>query len=185
MRRLPNADVLAELYLFKAVPRRALVELCSLAPPVVYAPGTALFRQGDPADVAVLLVEGRLVASVKVGEVVRQVGDVRPGELVGETALFQENGRRSATVVAPEESSALKLSRYALERAPNNEAVIALERHLLGSLARRVRKTNQAIFSEWRATTPLPAPAEPRPDPAVGSRGLWDRLMTLLAGEGE
>lgn len=196
MERPPDVDALLQLYLFRTVPARALAELCSLAPPVRYATGDVVFRQGDPADVGVLLVDGKLVVSVRVGEVVRQVGDVKPGEIVGETALFSPNGKRSATVVAAVPSTALKLSWYMLERAPQNPAVIALEQHLLGALVRRIRKTNQAIQAEWRylgGPLSAPQPAAPQSlatahnaaEPASTRRaGLLGRLMGLFGENG-
>lgn len=185
MERIPDLEALSSLYMFRGVPQRALSELLSLAPPARYPPGEVVFRQGEPADVGLLLVEGRLVVSVKVEAVVRQVGDVRPGEIVGETALFNINGRRSATVVASEPSSALKLSWYLLERAPQNAAVMALEQHLLGAMVRRIRKTNQAIGAEWRLLAgPATAPTSPEPAAAPEARrSLLGRLMGLFGGQ--
>jgi len=185
MERLPDVEALSQLYLFRGVPARALAEILSLAPPVRYKAGDVLFRQRDPADVAMLLVEGRLVVSVRVEDVVRQVGDVKPGEVVGETALLNPNGRRSATVVAAVPSTALKLSWYMLERAPMNPGVVALEQHLLGALVRRIRKTNQAILAEWRNMAD-PVPPAPAPAPAAEAprRGLMSRLLGLFGENG-
>lgn len=184
MENLPDVAALSRLYLFRSVPPRDLAELCSLAPPVRYEAAKVLFRQGDPADVGLLLVEGRLVASVRVGDVIRQVGDVRPGEIAGETALFNPNGRRSATLVAAQLSTAIKLSWYMLEKAPQNQAILALEQHLLGALVRRIRKTNQAIQAEWHhlagSTPTAPAPSEP----SVARRGLLQRLCALFEDNG-
>lgn len=184
MERLPDVDALSQLYLFRGVQPRALAELCALAPPVRYAAGEQVFRQRDPADVALLLVDGRLVVSVRVGEVVRQVGDVKPGEIVGEAALFSPNGHRSATVVASAPSTALKLSWYMLERAPLNPAVIALEQHLLGALSRRIRKTNQAIQAEWRhlAATPPPPPPDAQAAPLAADPPTRQTLLGRLLG---
>lgn len=187
MERPPDIEALANLYLFRGVPRRALADLLSLAPPTRYEPGDVVFRQGDLADVGLLLVEGRLVVSVKVEALVRQVGDVRPGEVVGETALFNANGRRSATVVASAPSSALKLSWYVLEKAPQNAAVMALEQHLLGALVRRIRKTNQSIQAEWRLLAgPPPSPQAQAPTeapPPEARQSLLGRLLGLFGGQ--
>lgn len=190
MERLPDVDALSQLYLFRGVSPKALAELLSLAPPVRHAAGDVVFRQGDPADMGLLLVDGRLVVSVRVGDVVRQVGDVKPGEIVGETALLSPNGKRSATVVASVPSSALKLSWYMFEKAPRNAAVIALEQHLLGALVRRIRKTNQAIQVEWRhAGSPAPEAARAELHNAAeptqaGRRGLLGRLLGLFGEVG-
>lgn len=185
MEKLPDIDALSQLYLFRGVPAKALAEILSLAPPVRYQAGEVLFRQRDPADVAMLLVEGRLVVSVRVEDVIRQVGDVKPGEVVGETALLNPNGRRSATVVASMPSTALKLSWYMLERAPMNPGVVALEQHLLGALVRRIRKTNQAILSEWRNLAGPQAPT-PTPEPAGAAprRGILGRLLGIFGENG-
>lgn len=165
---------LAQLYLFRSVSPAALAELCSLAPPVSYPTGATLFRQGDPSDHALLVVTGRLQAFIHTGDFQRQVGEVKAGEVVGEGALFNPTGTRSATIVAVEPSSTLQLDWALLERSPNNAAVVTLEQYLLGTIARRIRKTNQSIMAEWRAeammeqSTPAEAPS------------LKERLLRLL-----
>lgn len=170
----PDVGALAQLYLFHTVPRQALSELCRLAPPVRFDVGETLFRQGDPSDYALLLVGGRLHAFIHAGDLQRQVGDVRPGEIVGEGALFNPSGRRSATVVTVESSSALRLDASILEAAPTNSAVVALEQYLLGTVARRIRKTNQTMLQEWRAEAML------EQEPKKKTASLKDRLLSML-----
>lgn len=169
-----DVSALSQLYLFRSVPPAALQELCSLAPPASYPTGATVFRQGDPSDHALLVVSGRLQAFIHTGDFQRQVGEVRSGEIVGEGALFNPTGARSATVVAVEPSATLQLDWGLLERSPNNAAVIALEQYLLGTIARRIRKTNQSILAEWRAEAMLEqsAPAE--------APTLKERILRLL-----
>lgn len=65
-----------------------------------YYPGQAVFCEGEPADFALLLLEGRLSVAVETARGRRIVGDVWPGEVVGETALLGLGSTRNATVRA-------------------------------------------------------------------------------------
>jgi len=147
-----DVDKLSELYLFKTVPRRALQELCVMAPPVAFKAGDKVFGQGDSADVALVVIEGHLVASVEAeGEgTARTVGKIGTGEIVGEQALFVAHGRRTATVTAAVPCSCLILSPQVVDHAAENAAIVALEKHLLGSQARRIRSTNLTIQKAWK-----------------------------------
>jgi ABC-type cobalamin transport system ATPase subunit len=55
-----DVDRLSQLYLFREVPRAALESLALSAITVRFAEGDTVFQQGTPADVALLLAEGRL-----------------------------------------------------------------------------------------------------------------------------
>lgn len=169
-------DQLGQLYLFRSVPREALRDLVSLAPPTRFAAGLTVFEEGSSADVALLLIEGRLVASVGQGDGAKQVGDIRPGEIVGEQGLFVPGGLRSARVMAAEPSTALLVTPELMDHASRNPAIVALEQHLLGTLARRIRATNQAIQLAWKADTSAVPESVARP------RTLRERLSSLFGG---
>ena len=178
---MSEIDQLSQLYLFRSVPRPALQELLTLAPPTRIGMGQSVFEEGATADVALLLIQGRLVASVGAGDNAKQVGDIRPGEIVGEQGLFVPGGLRSARVMAAEPSTALLLTPELMDHAARNSAIVALEQHLLGTLARRIRATNQAIQLAWKSD-PLPSKkvetsAAPKP------RTLRERLSALFGGE--
>ena len=161
---------LAALRIFEDVPAGALEELLAMAPPLRLEQGSIVFRQGQPADVALLVVRGRLVARVQTDAEDREVGEIRAGEIVGEQALYWPNGRRNATVIAREPSTCLLLSPDAARQGTTNPAVVALEQHVLGTLARRIRATNYAIHQAWKVD-----PVEPPPRPT-----LRDRLRALF-----
>lgn len=74
--------------------------------------GQNLYRQGEPGDGMHILLTGRL--AVLVGDDERHVGDLRPGDVVGEIALFT-GGRRGATVVARRDSTLAHLSQARFE----------------------------------------------------------------------
>ena len=173
-----DVEALANLYMFRSVSRSDLSELCALAPPTTFKQGHVLFRQGQPADVALLVIEGRLIAEVSGGEAVKTVGDIRAGEIVGERALFSRGGRRSATVSAAEGSRCLLLSWDSMERGSHNAAIVSIERHLLGSLSRRIRSTNGVIQQAWKEADKIERNEENQTGPST----LRDRLRSLWGG---
>ncbi len=70
--------------------------------PRAMSPGEALFRQGDAGDCLYVVLRGRLCALIAGDRgAVQRLGEIGPGELVGETALLL-GAPRSATVEAVE-----------------------------------------------------------------------------------
>jgi serine/threonine-protein kinase len=79
-----------------------------------FAPGTVIFREGDPGDAAYIITAGACeVFRIEQGRrvVLRRMG---PGEVFGETAIFAEQPR-SASVEAVDELTAIVVTREALE----------------------------------------------------------------------
>ena len=175
---MTEVQSLKSLYLFTSVLERDLQELCILAPPVHFNAGACIFEQGEPADVALFVIRGRLVALVRSGAAEKQVGDIRPGEVVGEQALLIPSGFRNAGVIAAEESSCLLISPDLLKVAAQNPAFVAIEQHLIGTMARRIRRTNQLIQQAWKDETVKEETSKSEPG------GLRDRLRSLFGGGG-
>jgi CRP-like cAMP-binding protein len=140
------------------------------SPPRAYAAGEVLFRQGDDADSALLVVEGELSVSVSAPEGERLVGTVGAWDVVGETALYAVGEHRSATVRARRDSTCLPVSRAMVRDAPDNAVLAAIEYHLLHTLTHRIRSTNQGIQDAWRE---LEAPG----DSAAPSRVVLAELF--------
>ena len=173
-----EVNQLSELYLFKTVPRSALQELCIIAPPVEFQSGAKVFGQGDSADVALLVIDGELQACVEADGTERVVGSIKSGEIVGEQALFVAHGRRTATVRAVAKCSCLILSPQVVDTAAENPAIIALETHLLGSQARRIRNTNLTIRKAWKDETEGGSSSDGRKK----KTSLVQRLGSLFGG---
>jgi CRP-like cAMP-binding protein len=124
----------------------AVSALCAQAPAVEFPAGEVIFREGDPGDRALLVVAGRLRATLQG----RTLGDTVPGEVVGETAIFLSAGQRSATVTAVEPSTCLSLGRDLFRNNPSNPALIALEAHLCHLVCARMAATDELLVRAWR-----------------------------------
>jgi predicted acylesterase/phospholipase RssA/CRP-like cAMP-binding protein len=139
---LPD-DALARLG--RALGTQDAAWLSRLAPELAVrtvAAGTALFRQGDPSDAMYVVERGALEVRVT-GDDGRDavVGRIEAGEPVGEMQILS-GGRRTATVVAAEDTVLTRLPRTAVE-ALAREHPEAL-RQLGDAMRRRVRR-NQLV----------------------------------------
>ncbi|MDU1123493.1 MAG: cyclic nucleotide-binding domain-containing protein, partial [Dermabacter sp.] len=105
--------------------------------------GSVVFREGDQGDRLFIIASGK----IKVGHA---SGDGRenllavlgPGETLGELSLF-DPAPRNATATAVAETTLYSLSQQDLYRVLAQRPEVA--RHLLASLARRLRKTNASL----------------------------------------
>ncbi len=133
---------------FRAMEAADLEALCAGAEVREYVPGATVLEQGAPGREAVLLLEGLLAAKVESdGEEIR-VGDCRPGEIVGESALLVADRPCNATVYAAAWSRCMVLPADLMTRG-TPQARAAIERCLVESLAGRIRSTNKTIRSAW------------------------------------
>ncbi len=103
--------------------------------------GQILFRQGDIGDSFYIVVGGRLRAATVVDGHEQVVGDIAPGEIVGEMAVFTGE-ERSASISAIRDSELVQFSKAAFERL--------LEKHpqfttrIIEFLVRRLRQIIQS-----------------------------------------
>lgn len=110
-------------------------------------PGDTLFRQGDPGDALMIVLEGQLVARVRTqtgGE--EEIARLGPGEVVGEMT-FIDAEPRSATISTPAGATVLTFTRAALaslkKSAPRVAA--AIQRNVLLDVARRLRDAGERL----------------------------------------
>jgi SulP family sulfate permease len=111
--------------------------------------GTALIRQGAPADDLFVLESGRLEIEATSPEGTRmRLSSVSSGVTVGEVAWYL-GGQRTADVIADTECEVLRLSRASMERMERDEPelAVALHRRLAESLAERSRDAMR-VFDE-------------------------------------
>ena len=134
---------LANTPLFAALDDEAAAALRSCMNDVKVARGRTLFNEGDPGDRLYVVTEGK----IKLG---RTAADGRenllailgPGEMFGELSLF-DPGPRTATATAVTDTSVLGLGHDELEPWLTGRPEVAAQ--LLGALAQRLRRTNEAM----------------------------------------
>jgi CRP/FNR family transcriptional regulator, cyclic AMP receptor protein len=136
-------DVVRQAPLFAALDDEAATALRTTMTRVSMGRGEVLFHEGDPGDRLYVIVDGK----VKLG---RASGDGRenllailgPGEMFGELSLF-DPGPRNATATAVADSALIGLGSDELTTWVSGRPDVA--RHLLRALARRLRRTNEAL----------------------------------------
>jgi CRP-like cAMP-binding protein len=129
--------------LFAALEPAAQQELRAQMAEVHLPRGQSLFDEGDPGDRLYVVTEGK----VKLG---RTAGDGRenllavmgPGEMFGELSLF-DPGPRTATATAVTDTTLIGLGNADLQPWLAQHPEVANK--LLAALARRLRRTNEAM----------------------------------------
>jgi len=129
--------------LFAALDEEAAAALRSSMVEVGLERGATLFQVGDRGDRLYVVTEGK----IKLG---RTSGDGRenllavlgPGEMLGELSLF-DPGPRVSTATAVTKAAVIGLGHDDLEPWLRGRPEVAA--HLLGALARRLRRTNEAM----------------------------------------
>jgi CRP-like cAMP-binding protein len=129
---------LAEVPLFRGLPKSHLRRIAKLARIRRFAPGSTMVRTGDPGRSFYVLLAGK-ARVVRVDGRARRLG---AGDYFGEMALL-DDGPRSAAVVADGEVLALTIDRPGFAKLLRAEP--ALTQALLRTLAARLRAAEARI----------------------------------------
>jgi len=167
---------LACLRTFQGIPGPEIHALVSAGRVVNIARGERLAQAGDPAGTGWLVVQGRM--RLEAGTPRQSLGDVWPGELVGEHGLFGPAQTHVTDIVAASDTILLALDRGTCHATGlrNNRAMAALQRHTLMVTARRLHTldTSRARLAAPTPQKPDVAPAEPDGQTLMGwLRGLF------------
>lgn len=142
----PTENQVRRLEVFRDTPVEAVRELLDRAELVPLAAEQVVYRQGEAIKRdALLLVAGRMSVFVEAGGARRAVADVWPGEFVGEAGLFTRTTERTATVVSSAPGWALRITRGLLADNSDQPAIVALEQHLIHTMAKRIGATNKTL----------------------------------------
>ena len=131
-----TAARLKATHLFSELDPPALARLAASCQLVELAAGEVLLREGEAGDELYVVISGALRVTRREGEGALVVGELRPGEHVGELALL-EKSPRTATVTSLQACTLLSLSRRVLE--PLFESQPQVREMLAASLAERRR----------------------------------------------
>jgi CRP/FNR family transcriptional regulator, cyclic AMP receptor protein len=107
-----------------------------------FTSGEVLFSEGDAANAAFLLQEGRVRLIKRVRAVERSLMVVGPGDLFGESA-FIAGSARSSTAIALSDGTALALDRSTFESLLENSRAVAAR--IVEQLVRRLRDAEDQI----------------------------------------
>lgn len=124
---------LQQLELFASCTPKELRRLAGLLDESTVAAGTVLTAEGDLGSQAFVLLSG--TAEARHGE--RVVATLGPGDLVGEMALLDRAGARSATVVTTTPAEVLVMDPRAFETVMSQFPSVA--RNVATTLAKRLR----------------------------------------------
>jgi len=138
-----TAALLARVPAFEELGPAELAAVAAVAMPRRFAPGEAVFREGDASSSCYVVRDGHARA-------IREHADGRqitlasfgPGDIFGELAMFDDE-RRSATVEAIDELSVLAILGADMRRLMREHAEIAVK--LAVALVRRLRVTNERL----------------------------------------
>jgi CRP-like cAMP-binding protein len=176
-------DKLAKMHIFRKVSEQNLDGFVKQCKPQSFMVGDAICSQGDKAENALILVSGKLEVSVSTESTVKHVGEIHPGEIFGEQGLFHSEGSRSATVIANRQSVCLVVTPKIMRQAVENPAVVALERHLIATMSRRIRATNLSIQKAWKdAQQEENQQNQEEPGTEEKPSSLLNRLRSLFGG---
>lgn len=109
---------------------------------VGFDPGKRLFRQGDPADAAYLIIDGHadVIIETRGGPVV--VATLGPNEIVGEIGILS-NVPRTATVCAKDRLITLRVSKEPFMRMLREFPNMAIS--IMQELAQRIEAMNNQL----------------------------------------
>jgi CRP/FNR family transcriptional regulator, cyclic AMP receptor protein len=156
---MSEADLSRELAaaeFLHGLPAECLRQLASLARRVDIPPGGLVFREGDPANEAYLVVEGNVALDVCApGVGCRRLMTVGPGELLGWSPLLVQS-LFTATARALEPTRTLALDGPRLRALCEGDPRLGYEimRRTAQALARRLSATRMQLLDVFAADVP-------------------------------
>lgn len=149
------ASILEKIEIFSPLSKQETTNLAKKFILGYFARGEKLIGQGDEGSTFFIIKEGRVSVNVRVGEAMKKIKELEAGDFFGEMSLLT-NERRSATIIAEEETEVLILDRDDFARILKRKPVIAeriskilAQRKLeLGEFAETVKKPTRSQESK-------------------------------------
>ncbi len=136
-------ELLERVPVFSTLERPDLERIAEVAVPRTFAPGQAVFREGDQSDTCYIVREGqaRAIRTHSDGRTIT-LATFGPGDIFGELAMFEDE-RRSATVEAIEPTSVVGVLGPDMRRLMTEHPEISTR--LVIALGRRLREMNERL----------------------------------------
>ena len=136
-------ELLAQVPVFGTLGPEDLARVAELSVPREFPTGHVVFREGDASDTCYVVRSGRVRATRanRDGRTIT-LAQFGPGDFFGELAMFEDE-RRSATIEAMENTSAIALLGPDMRRLMTQHADITMK--LAIALGRRLRETNERL----------------------------------------
>lgn len=109
--------------------------------------GETLMRTGEEGDDMFVVIDGELAVTVEQNGQAQELNRLKRGDVVGEVAVFQSHGQRSADVTVREDARLISLDRSSLDRLTKRYPRIAaiVLRNLAEVLAGRVAQATDRM----------------------------------------
>ena len=139
----PEADLLKEVPLFQLLDDNERTELAAQLDVVNFPSGHTIFNYGEPGDSMYVISSGEVEVFFKNDTGERIVLEVATrGDFFGELSML-DNGTRTASVLATQDTQTLRLDRADLEKFLRLRPQAAMD--LLAAVTRRHRKTVERL----------------------------------------
>ncbi|MEY2440348.1 MAG: family transcriptional regulator, cyclic receptor protein [Verrucomicrobiota bacterium] len=139
----PEADLLKEVPLFQLLDDHERSELAGQLDVVAFGAGETVFNYGEPGDAIYVISSGEVEVFFKNDTGERIVLEVATrGDFFGELSMLDQ-GTRSASVVATQETQALRLDRNDLEKFLSLRPGAAMD--ILTAMGKRHRETVERL----------------------------------------
>jgi serine phosphatase RsbU (regulator of sigma subunit) len=142
-------QVLSGMPLFASFSRPELLQLIDTMRFLELPAGEVLFEEGQPGDSFYIILSGQLEVIIRMGMEGEHLANVHgPGKFLGETSMFDREGRRTAGVRVRSDSQLLQMTHTDLSRLLHRQPDLGFE--LVRELSLRLRDAQSAAIEELR-----------------------------------
>jgi CRP/FNR family transcriptional regulator, cyclic AMP receptor protein len=142
-----EVEILRKVPLFAGIEPSKLKLLAFTSDVVTYRPGQVLFKRGDSADFALIIIDGDADVTVPTENGDFKVAAMDKGDFVGEIAILCDT-TRSATVTADTELKTLRIRRESFFELLHQFPEMAIE--MARMMAERLVHTTSELIQEQK-----------------------------------
>jgi CRP-like cAMP-binding protein len=139
---LDDVEALKRMELFAKVEPAKLKLMAFAAERLQFRKGEEMFHQGDVADAAYIILEGKADVVVDTPSGPLKVADVKRDDFVGDIGILCDVPR-TATIVATEDLTTLKITKDLFFRMVSDFPTISIE--VMRVLAQRLEQTTERL----------------------------------------